>query len=100
MDREPADAEPDSVPAPRGRPSRRLIAAAGAILVLLVAVAVLATRLADDGSAAASGAASPLPSASPTSTALTVPVIYQHILPSLVLVRTPHGLGTGVIVTD
>jgi len=82
------------------RPSRRLVAAGLAFVVLLVAVAVLATRLAD-GSPAASAAsgASPSPSASPTSS-LTAAAIYQRIEPSMVTITTPTDLGTGFIVTE
>jgi S1-C subfamily serine protease len=69
------------------------------VVVLLVVIAVLATRLADAPSAANAKAATP----SPTPTAarnLTVPAIYQRLAPSVVLVRTGHDLGTGVIVAD
>src|ERR1700761_1098482 len=100
MDREPADSDDASPAAPRGGLPRRLVAAAAAIVVLLVAVAVLATRLADSGPASAAARPPASPSASPTATTLTVPAIYQRIQPSTVIVRTPRDLGTGVIVTD
>jgi S1-C subfamily serine protease len=101
MDREPASPSEAGLPAPRPRLSRRLIAAGAAIVVLLVAVAVLATRLADSSTPAAAGAAAaPSASPSPSATSLTVAAIYQRIAPSMVLVRTPTGLGSGFIVTD
>jgi len=81
-------------------PGHRLPAAGGAVVVvLLVAVAVLATLLATDSSAPSAQAArsSAAPTASPT---LTVPGIYQRVAPSVVLIRTRHDLGTGVIVSD
>ena len=101
MDREPAgDDEPGSG-APRPGMSRRLIAAGlGALVILLVAVAVLATRLASTPSAASarpSASATPAPSASP---ALSVQQIFQKIAPSVVLVSTGTELGTGVIVAN
>jgi putative serine protease PepD len=104
MDRGPAgvddaagvDGAGSRTPGVRG--SRRLLAAGlAAVVVLLVVIAVLTTRLA--GPPPAAKAATPSPA--PTSTAsLTVPVIYQRLAPSVVLVRTSHGLGTGVIVAD
>src|ERR1700724_3772423 len=100
MDRGPAgvddgagvDGAGSRTPGVRG--SRRLLAAGlAAVVVLLVVVAVLAIRLA--GPPPAAKAATPSPT--PTSAAsLTVPVIYQRVAPSVVLVRTSHGLGTGV----
>jgi putative serine protease PepD len=110
MDREPAgvddagSAAPGSAPSGSGRagpgPSRRLVVAGTvALVILLVAVAVLATRLVSTPSAAS--AKTPSASPSPSSTApLTVPVIYQRIAPSLVTVRTGKDLGTGIIVSD
>jgi putative serine protease PepD len=82
---------------PGVRGSRRLLAAGlAAVVVLLVVIAVLATRLASPPPAAQAATPSP----APTATSLTVPVIYQRLTPSLVVVRTSHGLGTGVIVAD
>ncbi len=85
---------------PGVRGSRRLLAAGlAAVVVLLVVIAVLATRLADAPPGANTRSATP----SPTPTAaknLTVPAIYQRLAPSVVLVRTGHDLGTGVIVAD
>ena len=66
------------------------------MVVLLAVIAVLATRLA--GTPPAAKAAPPRPA--PTSASLTVPVIYQRLAPSVVIVRTGHELGTGVIVAD
>ena len=87
---------------PGVRVSRRLLAAGlTAAVVLLVAVAVLATRLADTPPAAKAATQSPAPTAAPS---LTVPAIYQRLAPSVVVVRTTNGarsdLGTGVIVSD
>ncbi|HXC80968.1 MAG TPA: trypsin-like peptidase domain-containing protein [Trebonia sp.] len=82
------------------RRPRRLLAAVLAVVVVLIGViAALATRLAGDAPAAGTPAAQP--SATPAATAnLTVPEIYQRVLPSVVIVRTSHKLGTGVIVAD
>src|ERR1700719_3700431 len=97
MDRGP-DGAGSHTPGVRG--SRRLLAAGlAAVVVLLVVIAVLATRLADAPPEANAKAATP----SPTPTAaknLTVPTIYQRLAPSVVIVRTGHDLGTGVIVAD
>lgn len=98
MDREPAG---DDGAGPRTagvRVSRRLLAAAvGAVIVLLGLIAVLAFRL--SGAAPATNAATPRPT--PTAAAsLTVPSIFQRVAPSVVMVRTGHQLGTGVIVSD
>jgi S1-C subfamily serine protease len=87
-------------PRPPGvRGPRRLLAAGlGVVAVLLAVIALLATRVA--GAPAASAPAA-TPSPSPTSTAnLTVPQIYQRLEPSVVVVRTAHKLGTGVIVAN
>ena len=82
---------------PGARGSRRLLVAGTvAVVVLLAVIAVLATRLA--GAPPTAKAATPRPS--PTPTSLTVPVIYQRLAPSVVLVRSGHELGTGVIVAD
>jgi S1-C subfamily serine protease len=96
MDREPAGA--GSGP-PGFRGSRRLPAAGlGIVVVLLVVVAVLATLLAD-GTTPGGRAAAARPA--PTSSAsLTVPAIYQRVAPSVVLIRTSHDLGTGLVVAD
>jgi S1-C subfamily serine protease len=79
------------------RGSRRLLVAGTlAVVVLLAVIAVLAIRLA--GTPPAAKAATPRPA--PTPTSLTVPVIYQRLAPSVVLVRSGHEQGTGVIVAD
>jgi putative serine protease PepD len=100
MDREPAGADGDARP-PGVRVSRRLAAAGlAAGVAALIAIAVLATSLASSPAGpSASAAASPSPSPSASAT-LTVPVIYQRVEPSLVLVKTSAGFGTGVIVDD
>src|ERR1700722_5697653 len=98
MDRGPAG-DDGAGPRPSGvRGSRRLLATGIAVVVVLLGViAVLATQV--SGRPPAARAATPSPS--PTSTAsLTVPVIYQRAGPSVVIVRTSHDLGTGVIVAD
>src|SRR5580700_5058593 len=94
MDRGP-DGAGSHTPGVRG--SRRLLAGLAGVVVLLVVIAVLATRLADAPPAANAKAAAP----SPTPTAagnLTVPAIYQRLAPSVVIVRTGHDLGTGVVI--
>jgi putative serine protease PepD len=99
MDPGPAGVEGAGPRAPGARGSRRLLAAGLAVLlVLLGVIAVLASRLAGTPPAARAAAA---PSPSPTAAAsLTVPVIYQRVAPSVVVIRAGHDLGTGVIVAD
>jgi S1-C subfamily serine protease len=103
MDRGPAGVDGAGSPTPGVRRTRRLLAAGLTVVcVLLVTIAVLATRLADASPAAKAATSSP----TPTSTAsLTVSGIYQRLAPSVVIVRTRQGasqdlLGTGVIVAD
>jgi len=97
MDRGPAGVDGAGPRPPGVRVSRRLIAVGtAAVVVLLGVIAVLATRLADAPPAAR--AVTPRPA--PTPASLTVPAIYQRLAPSVVLVRTAHDLGTGVIVAD
>jgi putative serine protease PepD len=100
MDRGPAGVDDAGPRTPGVRGSRRLLAAGlVVVVVLLVVIAVLATRLASAAPAASAQAATPGPT--PTSTAsLTVPDIYQRVVPSVVIVRTSHDLGTGIIVSD
>jgi S1-C subfamily serine protease len=100
MDRGPAGVDGAGPRPPRVRGTRRLIVAGTAVVVvMLVVIAVLATRLSDAAPAVSARAATPSPS--PTSTAsLAVPAIYQRVAPSVVIVRTGHELGTGVIVAD
>jgi putative serine protease PepD len=99
MDRESAgvkDAEPRS--AVRGSASL-LIAGATALAVLIAVIAVLAFRLASAAPKASGPAATSTPSPTAAKT-LTVPAIYQRVAPSVVVIRTGHDLGTGVIVAD
>jgi putative serine protease PepD len=101
MDRESADADGGG-PRPSALWRSRRVAAAGVAVgvVLLLVIAVLATRLASvPGTPKAAAAASPAPTPTPT-TSLTVPDIYQRVAPSVVTIRTGHDLGTGVIVSD
>jgi len=96
MDRGPAGVDGAGPRTPGVRGPRRLLAAWLAVVVVLLAViAVLATRLAGPPTAAKAATSSPTPTSS-----LTVPDIYQRVAPSVVIVRTSHDLGTGVIVAD
>src|SRR6478735_425026 len=94
MDPGPAGVDGAGPRTPRARGPRRLLVAGTAAVVVLLAV--IAVRLADTPPAAK--AAAPRPA--PTPPSLTVPVIYQRLAPSVVLVRSGHELGTGVIVAD
>ena len=67
------------------------------MVILLGVIAGLAFRLSEPAPKASPPAAAPSPT--PTAT-LTVPAIYQRVAPSVVIVRTGHELGSGVIVTD
>src|SRR5262249_52754863 len=100
MDREPPDANVAGSGASGARPGRRLaVAGLAAIVVLLVAVAVLVTRLISVAPTAR--ATAPARSRSRWATAsLTVPAIYQRVAPSLVAVQAGRGFGTGIIVAD
>jgi S1-C subfamily serine protease len=98
MDRGPAGVDGAGPRLPGVRGSRRLLAAGLAVVVILLGViAGLAFRLSGSPPKASARAAAPTPT--PTAT-LTVPAIYQRVAPSVVLVRTAHELGSGVIVTD
>ena len=101
MDREPAGVSIAGSGTSGARPGRRLAAAGLAVIViLLVAVAVLATRLVSDRpDGERRGRRSPSPSPSATAS-LTVPAIYQRIAPSVVGIQAGRGFGTGVIVAD
>jgi len=103
MDREPAGVDDAGSRAPRRARStqRRLVVAwLAAGMVLLLVIAVLATRLASTpGTTSATAPASPAPTATATAP-LTVPTIYQRAAPSVVTVRAGNELGTGVIVAD
>src|SRR5512140_891871 len=99
MDREPAGvtgAEPR--PAAARGPRRRRTAVV-AVTVVLVAVLAVITVLATRRGAASN--ASPAATPTPTATASpSVPVIYQRVRPSVVVIRTNDALGSGVIVAD
>jgi len=101
MNREPARDNDAGSGASGARPGRRVAAAGLAVIVvLLVTVAVLATRLLSVPPAA-SPSGPPAPSPSPSATAsLTVPAIYQRVAPSVVSIQAGRGFGTGVIVAD
>ena len=102
MDREPDGVDDAGSRAPGPLRARRLVVAAvtGAV-VLLVAVAVLATRLASlPGPAAPAAASAPAPSSPSPAASLTVSAIYQRVAPSVVTIRAGRNLGTGVIVAD
>jgi putative serine protease PepD len=99
MDREPAGVT-DTGPRPaaaRGHRHRGVAVAVGAVAVVAVVavIAVLAT-----GRQVASKAS---PAVTPTPTVTTSPsvsAIYQRVRPSVVVIRTNHALGSGVIVAD
>src|SRR5689334_1215458 len=98
MVRGPAGVDSAGPRSPGVRGSRRLLAAGLAVVVILLGViAGLAFRLSGSPPKATARAAAPSPT--PTAT-LTVSAIYQRVAPSVVLVRTAHELGSGVIVTD
>ncbi|HEU5392881.1 MAG TPA: trypsin-like peptidase domain-containing protein [Streptosporangiaceae bacterium] len=98
MDRGPAGVDGAGPRLPGVRGSRRLLAAGLVVVVILLGViAGLAFRL--SGSAPKASAPAAKPSPTPTAT-LTVSAIYQRVAPSVVLVRTAHELGSGVIVAD
>jgi S1-C subfamily serine protease len=103
MDREPAGDDDAGWRAPGRAPSpqRRLVVAGlAAGMVLLLVIAVLATRLASVPAAqSAAVTATPAPTATATAP-LTAATIYQRAAPSVVLIRAGHDLGTGVIVAD
>src|SRR5580704_5950348 len=91
------DSGPDGVGprTPGGRGSRRLLAAGIAVVVVLLAVvAVLATQLSSKPPAVKAAAPSPAPTTSPTS---AVPVIYTHVAPSVVIVRTAPKLDIATL---
>jgi putative serine protease PepD len=99
MDPEPAgvtDAGPRPAAA-RGLRRRRaaVLAVVAVLAVLAVVLAVLVTRGGAPDRARPAAAPRPTATASPS-----VPAIYQRVRPSVVLVRTSHDLGTGVVVAD
>src|SRR6185437_839026 len=98
MVRGPAGVDGAGPRLPGVRGSRRLLAAGLAVmLILLGVIAGPAFRLSEPAPKASTPAAKPSPT--PTAT-LTVSAIYQRVAPSVVLVRTAHELGSGVIVAD
>jgi S1-C subfamily serine protease len=98
MDREPAAVNGTGPRLAGVRRSRRLLAA-GLAVVLLGVITVLAIRLSGAAPAASGPAARATPTLSPAAS-LTVPDIYQRVAPSVVVIRTSHEFGTGVIVAD
>jgi putative serine protease PepD len=73
------------------------IAGGTVVTVLVVVIGLLSFRLGDVTGAAAV----PTPTATPTTSASpTVSDLFQRVGPSVVLIRTPKDLGTGVIATD
>jgi putative serine protease PepD len=99
MDREPDGVDDAGSRAPGARRLRLVVAGVASGVVLLLVIAVLATRLASLPGTSASPTTSAAPSPSPTAT-LTVPAIYQRLAPSVVTIRAGRNLGTGVIVAD
>jgi putative serine protease PepD len=96
MDREPAgvtgaEPRPAAARGPRGR--RAAVVVAAVVLVAVVAVMVTRREVASDAS----------PAVTPRATATgspSVSAIYQRVRPSVVVIRTNHDLGSGVIVAD
>ncbi|MGX7678673.1 S1C family serine protease [Jatrophihabitans sp. DSM 45814] len=91
---------PDTRAESRLRSTPALLIGCGAVIVvLIVVIALLVFR--GDSDPKAGSAPSASPSASPSSSASpTVSDIYQHVGPSVAVVRTAKGaLGTGVIAT-
>jgi putative serine protease PepD len=100
VDRVPAGGSDSQPPPPAGRRSRRLLASGiAAVAILLAVIAILSVELSGKTPAASARppAGSPSPTATPT---LTVPAIYQRVMPSVVVIRTNGDLGTGVIVAS
>jgi putative serine protease PepD len=96
----------DTGPAASARTRRtgswRWLVAAGAALVVAVAViAALAFRLGSVTAASEASSPSPTPTPAPTATPLAVPDLYTRVVPSVVLITTSKGsLGSGTVVTD
>ena len=80
---------------------RWTIAATAALVVAMAVITTLAFKLGSSTTApAADTASTPAPTPS-TATPLPVPVLYQQVAPSVVLITTTKGsLGSGVIVND
>jgi putative serine protease PepD len=98
MDRGPAGVDGAGPRTPGVRGSRLLAAGLAAVVILLGVIVALAFRLSGPAPKA-STQAKPSPTPTPAAT-LTVPAIYQRVAPSVVIVRTGHDLGSGVIVAD
>jgi len=99
MDREPAgvtDAEPRPAAARRQRRRRAAVVVVAVVLAAVVAVTVvLATGRVVISNASPAATPRPTVTASPS-----VSAIYQRVRPSVVVIRTNHDLGSGVIVAD
>jgi len=99
MDREPAgvtDAEPRPAAARRQRRRRAAVVVVAVVLAAVVAVTVvLATGRVVISNASPAATPRPTATASPS-----VSAIYQRVRPSVVVIRTNHDLGSGVIVAD
>jgi putative serine protease PepD len=99
MDREPAgvtDAEPRPAAARRQRRRRAAVVVVAVVLAAVVAVTVvLATGRVVISNASPAATPKPTATASPS-----VSAIYQRVRPSVVVIRTNHDLGSGVIVAD
>ncbi|GIH23454.1 hypothetical protein Aph01nite_17640 [Acrocarpospora phusangensis] len=79
-----------------GVPGRLLVGGGVGVVALLLVVAFLLGRTAGPQSAAApSRSPTPTPTMSPT-----VAEIFQRVGPSVVVIRTDGGIGTGVIAAD
>ncbi|MBO3751202.1 trypsin-like peptidase domain-containing protein [Streptosporangiaceae bacterium NEAU-GS5] len=101
MGREPegliaANEEPTAA---AGVPRRVLVTGSAVVAALVVVIGVLAFRLGGVTATASapSPSASPRPSVSPSP---TVPELYKRVGPSVVVIQTEDGLGTGVIVGE
>lgn len=98
MDPEPDGVEDAGSRAPRAR--RFVVAGIAGGVVLLLVIAVLATRLASLPSApAAAPSRSAAPSPSPSAT-MSASAIFQRVAPSVVTVKDGSDLGAGIVVAD
>lgn len=88
--------EPSGGHGVRPRAARALLVAALVVIAaLVVAVGVLAFRLGGETAVAAASRTTPRPSASATTP--TVAQVFDRVAPSVVVLRTPKDLGTGVV---
>ena len=98
MDRELVGGTDAERPAEARGWRRRRAAEIGVVVVLVAVIAVLAVLASRSGTASvASPGATPRPSATASP---SVSAIYQHVRPSVVVVRTNDKLGSGVVVAD